>query len=897
MKKTIITAIILILAINVALAQCWKNINNNTTHWNQHDIVNGVEQNRNYNGFDWTAQTYDKFYLQFLPPGYSNPVTLTLPMWHEPGSTGSTCINTKHFADILDFDEKDFHPEDGWELLNKNFGSAGAGNEVSNPFFALYNKYTGKIRVFFLTPDKLNTLSSLLVTLDFYRAYSQKITGMMQNIRPISQVLLNLLPDLHFNTPNYGEAGEYFYWYTADYVVTYDPCTCNNIDNAKSELKFSLLKITDAEITLNINGLTQQVVKNGVKQQTDNSYSFDELLDPGVLKSTFNAGQKGYKSWYGNMTNFTKWIDGMKDVQKTEVNDALSKFNSDKLPVTPIPRSIQDIVSEISGNTKTYKQFLGMEFSPSSVKNIKNIASVVPYVGAAISLYELFSGGGAKTDNNENNAAPIVYTQNLSAKGYITQKTPYTSFIFRTPGSVTSGTPYIPHYNNILGVFNVLDIPDLEYIQYQPGVTPNWFSCRNENFSILENNVKEYDKILNQYRLSSDLKYVLNPASNLEIFSIDAAYVLEYRENYSDFGQNASYLPITDFRNLEGECVSYPVTGDIYDHNFKDLKYLSNTGYFIENIYKDSLVVLRTKYVPLNSLKHHSFILEDYNTNDMKPKIYIKLMIKLKRLDDPNAELVTLIHSYDFTNALTNANNLNVSGLSYEKRFLYEKEIHPDNTYTVKGQEVVGKLESIWPSLDYSVDEINVPANSTISTDLYAKKKITIGSNVTINSGVTLRAGNEIKIDPTNVFYPNVNFIVGLRAFPGWEDNPELLHNTDNEITTHCNSQRYKDLVILTKKDKPIIPPKKYSKIIIELYPNPATDRVKLQMYLPSSFEHGSIKIYDITGKLYFDNSISVKKPGSSNLEIDVSSLASGVYFLKFDTEIGSNISKFIIVK
>jgi len=79
MNRITIT-IVLILTINVVFGQCWKNINNNTTHWNQHDIVNGVEQNRNYNGFDWTAQTYDKFYLQFLPPGYSNPVTLTLPI-------------------------------------------------------------------------------------------------------------------------------------------------------------------------------------------------------------------------------------------------------------------------------------------------------------------------------------------------------------------------------------------------------------------------------------------------------------------------------------------------------------------------------------------------------------------------------------------------------------------------------------------------------------------------------------------------------------------------------------------------------------------------------------------------------------------------------------------------
>lgn len=139
--------------------------------------------------------------------------------------------------------------------------------------------------------------------------------------------------------------------------------------------------------------------------------------------------------------------------------------------------------------------------------------------------------------------------------------------------------------------------------------------------------------------------------------------------------------------------------------------------------------------------------------------------------------------------------------------------------------------------------------------------------------------------------------IVGLQAFPGWEDDPILLHHTDNEISNRCNSQKYSDRAILGKKDEEPVIPKKVTKIQLTLFPNPASDKIELQTYFPFAFDEGAIKIYDITGKLFFDNFISVQKPGVAQLEIDLDKFSSGVYFLRLDTEIGGEIVKFIVVK
>ena len=49
---------------------------------------------------------------------------------------------------------KDFLPgPDGWELIKKDFGSEGFG-QVNNPYYVLYNKYRGLIRIFVARGDQ-----------------------------------------------------------------------------------------------------------------------------------------------------------------------------------------------------------------------------------------------------------------------------------------------------------------------------------------------------------------------------------------------------------------------------------------------------------------------------------------------------------------------------------------------------------------------------------------------------------------------------------------------------------------------------------------------------------------------------------------------------------------------
>src|SRR5690606_2088622 len=126
-----------------------------------------------------------------------------------------------------------------------------------------------------------------------------------------------------------------------------------------------------------------------------------------------------------------------------------------------------------------------------------------------------------------------------------------------TPGSFFDTSNFKPIYNNILGISNILELPEFEYAEIQPKIQNITleslkFDLDNEcmrNKSNL-NNLDGAEKVtFRQYRSKSPLKYVLNPASELELVSIEQAIIVRFRgedrlflDQPKDF-QNSLALP------------------------------------------------------------------------------------------------------------------------------------------------------------------------------------------------------------------------------------------------------------------------------------------------------------------------------------------------------------------
>jgi hypothetical protein len=183
MKKSIYLLIFALYISQSLDAQCWNNINTTSTDWRINNPINT---------FNWTAETYDSFYITKYAVGSTVPPTsLVLPMW-APNPSVSRNANLDHYQQIIAATDKDFWPEDGWELLVKDFGEPGGVSQATdNPFYALYNKYTGKLRVFYLATEKpvdkkANSASILIKFSDLTRK-----TALFQNLNPISIPLIS----------------------------------------------------------------------------------------------------------------------------------------------------------------------------------------------------------------------------------------------------------------------------------------------------------------------------------------------------------------------------------------------------------------------------------------------------------------------------------------------------------------------------------------------------------------------------------------------------------------------------------------------------------------------------------------------------------------------------------
>lgn len=196
-KKIIILGLLIFSTLVNIQAQCWdpQVPNTITTDWREANTSNT---------WDWTQERFYNMYVI----GKTNPVNPApfSPFWSPLGGTGTNSLLT-HFTQYPNIQQKDFHPEDGWELLVKNFGEP--TSPVANPFYALYNRYTGKVRAFLLVaniPTPYQNGALLQAKFGGGRA-----NALWQHMRPIGEAVENFDNSLYADMNNRYENQEY-YW-------------------------------------------------------------------------------------------------------------------------------------------------------------------------------------------------------------------------------------------------------------------------------------------------------------------------------------------------------------------------------------------------------------------------------------------------------------------------------------------------------------------------------------------------------------------------------------------------------------------------------------------------------------------------------------------------------------
>lgn len=890
-------------------AQCWDNTPQTaTTDWRNYPA-------QSQNDWNWTDTGLHDFYLNKYnyivtggPRTYvgTAQIQLYLP-YHCPlvlGTAGCNNSNTNNLHDTHP-DSLDIYPEDGWELVIKNFGycpsaaNCQPANAVENPYYAIYNRHTGRMKIYMMLAsayDKQGMYMKIHFTDGKYKR------ALFSHVSPYAKALPDFDSSLHYKVPNHYELRDH-YWVWADVQMGYDFCNCE--DNNITEIEIQSWLLSQANVNL---------VGEGTINQSVFSTNGGTITGPsGIAKPSFfktaidgiNAGQEGSLKWtnYKNKINSTV-NDNVSPLLKTSMALAWWLSTQQNRPDYYTASESTKLTSFVDvlglSSDSAFKALVGagkIDGVNQILGGVKNIASQLPHVGWIIGLADFFSQGGNAKDETNSTAAPISFDVNLRFSGDITELSKLPPINFYTPGSPNQPSiSKTPFYNNTLGVVTILKQPEIEYVNYIS--TPNDFVQGACGITPPTSGNGFYDLKYKHYRLKEPIKYVVNPASNLEVVSIDAAYILEYSkkgadplflqrddyvnnlQRYTDFVYNAQTPALFDDPNewLDSNIIKRleqhtDMEIDYYMKNF-DTANLNNTEVKFR---------VRTKYTPLNCFANKTFILHSGSAlkPEYAPRVMVKLFIKLKHKTDPDVEPVTQTIQWDLGNATLTSNNIGPQSLTLSPK--YESSCSDAGIaagiYPIYPKRV---LTPVFPTIFYSAKNVTVTSGSSISNDLYARETITIEDGVSIGTGIIIHAGKDVKVHPNNQFQDvilrtgllNTNFCNGADI--------SSLHANGDEIAGVCSNPQYQARIVANKKgDTPSGEDVKEEIFPYRVFPNPSIGIAYASYVL--SFENKepvSITVMDMLGREVLRPLENVYQIGEQAIKLDMKEFEAGIYFV-----------------
>jgi hypothetical protein len=444
------------------------------------------DPNRDPN-WDWTV---DQTYTLYLDSG---AVTVRLPYYSGSGPAAAD-LNISTGRDIL--------PVDGWVLVVRHFGTP--TSSVNFPYFILYNKYRGILRLFYWSP----------LTTPVTRAVGKMYFQQSSNTAAL----------MTFSGPE----PEYVNAYDTDkaqiVVGMLEPRQWGYLDFDVSGYDPNLAGKTDPTLVMTIYGVhDSQIVLEGSIQGTITA-------DPGLTAHKPDTAN--------NLKNI---VDGViafyeKPAQyHKRIADAQQKFNT---------------MADANADTWWGKY----------LKKIANLGASqwVRALGPVAGFIEAVKAFGSSSSSAP---TPLFLNAEVRLEGGITEETQFYTILLRVPGSIhadptgDTSSNILPLYDRPLGIFNLLAAPTVELTYVD-----SYYECSDWGWTYTESCIAEVDQRLAQ------LDYVVNPDSGLAVESFDAAYIPS-NGGLPDFyveGGADGYRPVCELmgqvvRSFNYDCPPYYV--------------------------------------------------------------------------------------------------------------------------------------------------------------------------------------------------------------------------------------------------------------------------------------------------------------------------------------------------
>ncbi len=486
--------------------------------------------------------------------------------------------------------EKDMYPEDGWVLAFRDFGTASAAPDM--PFFALYNKYRGILRVMVYNSQSLsyNKFEMKL----FFK--SQSHTGGIFTFSAKEKAFL----DDYDKTKSeifLVEAPSFNGWIYADFqLFGYDPNMSSN-----------------TQLRLHI---------NGINMSSQNLESTEFTLNE-ILSEANPGGEKSGGDLLGSLNKGSKYY---KNVDKAAKNlrATVSKQESE-------------------GKNSWWKNILKSAVGTKS--NPKGISKIAPIVGGLVGFFTSFIGGKDDPAPRE----PMNFEGVLKFKGSITTS-PFP--LYSLDLGLSSGTgANPPDYYRVVqpitwGVFSLQSKPIIE--NWLDDTTTCEYNDYYEEWECSPDFVWAYTNL-------KEFNYYFNNNANLYLQKIRLAYIYNTNPS-STGKKPSNYYTITELKNLsfndwQASNIAVELTLKTKTPTkYYDDEILVYKTYDVVKEYSETGVYVRSSRSEDNILNTHPY----FSTLNKKESLSVPnpaknhVEIYFKAVTDTKKQQVD-IHIYNFT--------------------------------------------------------------------------------------------------------------------------------------------------------------------------------------------------------------------------------------------------------
>ena len=769
--------------------------------------------------FDWTEERYDFMLGQNSPVNQiSNPYLANQ-------------------AGVLDlFNSNDYQPEDGWELVYVDLGLGKDGNynfQASGQlWFMLYNKYRSIIRVFIAT-DQLSENNLVKIEIGMSGDYS---TALLSSIDKVQKPLKHFdATNITSNTQKYTNSNSVKHWHYADFPVNYDPCTCEApLDpNFTSDLAINVELIQQANIELQ--GTSQGTIQNMVSKTGPNdpsSSSWDDFYGSvKTISGSVEAGRKGFKSFklFKSVTKESAEKKSKKIEMQSGV-DNLGNFLSENVP--------------------------GLQF--------------VPYVSEALAIIDFFIG---KQESAGTKIAPMSMELEHSFNGSLTAASPYLTTAIYVPGShftptgsAPNGDARYPVYNEALGVYNLIEKPEIT-------MTSGYLSRTWDNF-------------------------YSDPPNNTQPVLFYPAEVRRKQRRALVLDPNSVKLVVN------------PASGLTLSEAYAQLVYTNEGGsFFIESSNTEGTIVNKNTWVsplvPLSCAGSRVFFLDFFQSR----KVGFK-MEAWPALNESVKTALTLV----FTNQQGERFLYKGTWQTKVNNVAYPHEHDSETEYKIPFGEYQGRVVYRYRTWDdwvtktpfnnfntgfYKANDNETFSNTTIDTDQIAKQTVTVenslikSSTPIVNDGITkILAGESIEVLPSSEIEPNSLLTINRL---GIDCNLEFSIANASEISLACSSSEYQALSAKSSNSYFNGSSSNESKQVLNIacFPNPASEFINISLSENPINSEIYVRLKDLSGRIVLNKKLANKN--GDFFRLNLSGLTIGTYLLEVEANSKVSVEKVFI--